>query len=278
MPDEELLVESVNSTELSETADAGQETGSTDTPEPAVETDEQKAERERVDSERAAARADRKQKALDNRFAELTAEKHALKAQADQLARQLEEARQPKLTPVSGEPTRDQFDDYEAYIVARAEYRAEQRALAIAERSAKSFQEVQAQQAREQSAKAETTAYLERQKEAAKTIPDFNDVMEDADVEVPTTVFNMIKRMADGPTIAYHMAKNPALAKQFYDNPPDLHGVLLGQLSASLKVPAKTVSSAPPPGKTVSSTRGSSMEPPSDPNLYRTWADKHLRK
>jgi hypothetical protein len=102
------------------------------------------------------------------------------------------------------------------------------------------------------------------------------ETMADADIAVPTAVYDMIRRLPEGPTIAYHMAKNPELAQQFFEQPPYMHGVLLGQLAATLKAPQKTTT-APAPGKPAASKAGSDNEPPSDPNLYRAWADKHLK-
>lgn len=243
------------------------------------ETDEQK--NERVQAE-AAEKAERKRSGVEKRMAELTADKYAERKRADEMAEQnrrilalLEgKTEQPKVT---GEPQRGDFADYELYLEARTEYRAEQKVKTILAEHSKQQAEAQTKVTAEQSEQAVQRDYLKRQNEAAKTIPDFREVMEEADVSVPADVLKLIMRMPDGPTIAYHMAKQPELAQQFWDSDPSMHGIILGQLSTTLKAPTK-ISTAPGPGKTVSSKPGSSNEPPSDPALYFAWAEKHMPK
>lgn len=266
------LSETVTETELPAGTDTAEKTAET------VESDEQKAERERTESERAAERADRRQKALDRRFAELTAEKYAEKARADALAQQIQQLGQTRTTPaVDGEPKREQFEDYEAFLEARATFRAEAKAREVLEKFTQQQKTEQERNASSEKERAELNAYLSRQREIAKSIPDYAQVMKDADVELPNSAFSLIKRMADGPLIAYHLAKKPELADQFFENPPELHGVLLGQLSSTLKATAKPVSNAPTPGKTVAAKPGSSSDPPQTTEEYFKWAQKNMR-
>lgn len=244
------------------------------------ETDEQK--NERIQRE-AAERAEKRKNAIQRRMDELTAEKKAAERRADEAlahnARMLALLEQGKAAPKDPgqEPKREQFESYEDYLTARAEFRAEQKAKALIEQSSKSSEDQRRKEASEEAQRNLERSYAERQRQAAKDITDFNDVMEDADIAVPTQVFNMIMRMPDGPTVAYNMAKNPDLAQQFWTSPAEMHGILLGQLSATLKAQAKTATKAPDPGKPVGSKAGTATEPPSDPNLYRAWADKHLK-
>jgi hypothetical protein len=264
----------------SETVPEGTEKpGAPDAQEKVAETDEQK--NERIQKE-AAEKAEKRAKGVQKRIDELTADKHAERKRADELAAQnarilaLLEGKQAA-PAVQGEPKREQFESYEDYVAARAEFRAEQKAKALIEQSTKTSDEQRRKEASEQAQRSLEQGYADRQRQAAKDISDFNDVMEDADIAVPTQVYNMIMRMPDGPVIAYNMAKNPDLVQQFWSNPAEMHGILLGQLSATLKSQQKAQTKAPDPGKPVGSKAGSATEPPSDPNLYRAWADKHLR-
>ncbi len=87
----------------------------------------------------------------------------------------------------------------------------------------------------------------------------------------------LIRKMPDGPVIAYHMVKNPQLAEQFFNtDDPEMHGILLGQISATIKGPAK-VSNAPPPGKGIRATPSAGSAAPEDPDAYMAWRAKNLR-
>lgn len=164
------------------------------------------------------------------------------------------------------------------YIRDDAVWLAEQRARSIIEENSKRQAEERQRQTVEQSERAIVNAYAQRTREIAKTIPDYAETMAEgaADISVPNQVFDMIRRMPDGPLVAYHMVKNPTLTEQFFNNPPELHGILLGQLSATLKGAAK-ISNAPAPGKPTQARAASSSTPPEDTAAYFAWADKHMR-
>ena len=253
-----------------------EKTGVTDTQEKVAETDEQK--NDRVQRE-AAEKAEKRARGVQKRIDELTAEKHAERKRADELQAQLfrfMEQKNPVAQAVEGEPKQKDGEPWEEYVLRLAEHRAEKRVDAmLAEFQSKRQEETRTLTAQQEQAEAERQ-YLARQRETAKTIPDFMEVMEDADIEIPGHVYGLIQRMPDGPVIAYHMAKNPDLARQFFDSPTHMHGILLGQLSATLKA-SQTSSNAPAPGKPVQSKPGNSSEMPSDPDKYRAWAEKNLR-
>lgn len=257
--------------------------GEADAPE-VVETDEQKNERvQREATERARLKEEKRQASVQRRMDELTADKYAERKRADQLAEQnakilaLLESRsgQAQANP-SGEPTREQFTDYEDFVTARAEWRAEQKAQAIIEQFSKTQTETQAKAQAEQSEQAIAKQFLERRAAAEKEIPDFRETVQDWEPQLPNSVVDMILKVPEGALISYHLAKNPGLEAQFRDSPAYMHGVILGQLIATLKSPPK-VSSAPAPGKPVAAKPGTSSEPPSNPDAYYAWAKKHLR-
>lgn len=257
---------------------AAQSPGATDTPETVAETDEQKNERV---AREAAEKAEKRSRGVQKRIDELTAEKHAAARRADEaleLVKQLVSSQGQKQAQqaTTGEPSREQYESYEDFVIARAEYRAEQRAKVAIEESTRTTQEKQQRETAEQSQRTAAAAYQGRQQEFAKSTPDYFSVMEDADIAVPTPVYQAILRIPDGPMLAYHMAKNPELARQFTPENAEMHSFILGQMVATLKAPQKS-SNAPPPGKPAASKVGSDNEPPSDPEKYRAWADKHLK-
>lgn len=240
-------------------------------------TDEQKNEQAIAEAaERARVREEKKRDGVQKRIDELTREKYEYKAKAETLEQLLNKQSQPA-KPQDDEPKRENFESYEEFLEARTEYRAEK----IVQDKLSKFEQTQTQkltQAQQDQARQESIrSFQERAKALEKDYPDFKEVMEDAEVVLPNPVIDMIRELPEGPLLAYHMANNPTLAEQFWNKSESIQGVLLGQMIATLKSTQK-VSNAPSPGKSVSTAKhGSSDEPPSDPNLYRAWADKHLR-
>ena len=295
MPDENLEVTlepgavPENTAALPETdADkAAENAGATGAPENVEETDEQKNERvQREAAEATAKRAEKQSRGVQKRIDELTADKHAERKRADEnaelnkrLLAMLEgnKGGAPSGSADSGEPVRDAFDSYDAYLRAVVKYDATQEAKRLFEESTKAQREAQAKFTQEQSAQATQRSYAQREAAIAKTIPDYHEVIDDSDVKIPQGVLNTIMLMDDGPLIAYHLAKQPELAQQFWDKPQTMHGIILGQLSATLKVTSK-VSNAPAPGKPAKTTPAASNSPPSDPKQYFAWAEKHMPK
>ncbi len=241
------------------------------------ETDEEK--NERVQRE-AAEKAERRTRGIQKRIDELTADKHAERKRADELAQQnarilalLEEKRQPVKTELS----RDQFEHEGDYVLALARQEAER----IAEQKIQSIiaeqQQLTQKQMREQQEQQVYKQFIEREEQVKKEIPDFAETVEDWTPSLPQGVTDIILRHSDGPLIAYHLAKNPDLEKQFHTQPDYMHGVILGQLIATIKGNKQTTK-APPVGKPVASTSsGNANEPPSDPEKYMEWARKHMR-
>lgn len=279
---EEVQTPAAESAETQPETSEKPENGETGAPE--VETDEEKNARVAAeDAERTKKREEKRQQSVQRRINELTAEKHAANEMAKQALEQnakilamLEGKQTPTQAP-QGEPTRDQFTDYEEFVTARAEWRAEQKTQAILEKYAKEQQEHSTKRERETAERTAEREFLERRNAIEKTIPDYRETVSDWEPKLPNEVVEMIVRLPDGPLISYHLAKNPELEAQFREQPAYMHGVLLGQLSATLKTSTKTVSAAPAPGKPVASRPSSSNEPPSDPSLYLAWAKKHLK-
>ena len=277
-----------NAPALPETGTTPENAGEPGAPETVEETDEQKNERvQREAAEASAKRAEKQSRGVQKRIDELTADKHAERKRADELADQnrrilalLEGKNGTPAAKTSGAPEREQFNSYEEFLRADARYVAQQEAKALFEESTKAQREAQAKFEQERAVRTAQQTYASRESEIAKTIPDYRETIDESDVNVPQGVFNLIQKMADGPLIAYHIAKQPELAKQFWENAndPAMHGIILGQLSATLKAPSSKISNAPAPGKGVKTTTQTSNSPPSDPNLYFAWAEKHMPK
>lgn len=253
------------------------------TPETVTETDEQINERVQKEAQE---RAERKARGVQKRIDELTADKHAERKRAEELAAQnarllamLEGRKDAPQPQEAGEPQLEDYQDIASYIKARDAYVLKQ-ASESAKRAAAELAEQERytayQRMQEQARMEAERAHMERVRKFAEKTPDYFDVIEDADVVLPISVGVYLKTLNEGPMLAYHFAKNPQLAQQFNSTPPEMHGVLIGQMLSTLKS-SPSISQAPAPGKPVQSKPGSSSEPPSDPDKYWEWAQKHMR-
>lgn len=245
------------------------------------ETDEEKNARAIEDeATKRAAKEEKRQASVQKRMDELTAQRYKAEARAEALQAELERARQPAQSQqqASGEPQRDQFESYEDYLEAKVTFKAQQIVDRQLEQSSAKQKETMASAELHKTQQAEQRQFLENRGKLEKEIPDYKDTIEDWEPNLPDTVAAMLIKLPEGPLITYHMAKNPSLEAQFRDQPEYLHGVLLGQLIASLKSPPK-VTTAPAPGKTVSTTKTTSTgdEPPSDPEQYFAWATRQQK-
>lgn len=249
------------------------------TSEQEVKTDEQINADVQKDAQ---ARAEKRQRSIQRRMDELTRDKYAERQAREALEKQNAELMamlKPKAeAPRTGAPRQEDFTDYAEYVKADAVWHAKQEAQAILQATLQEQSKNQQTAAQSAVERELASTFAKRAAETAKTLPDYQEVMEDADqIQVPNHVLSMIRRLDNGPLIAYHMVKNPALAERFMSEPPEMHGVILGQLSASLKSPPK-VSNAPTPGKPAASKSAvSPSDPPEDADAYMAWAAKHMR-
>lgn len=179
----------------------------------------------------------------------------------------------------SGEPQRDRFESYEAYLEARAEWRADQKveqrfkareAEATNQRAAQSQQEA-AQRFREHAAK------------VASEIEDFEDVLAASSAPLSQAMANAITRSGElGPRIAYHLAKNPDEARRIAALDPAEQAMEIGFLKASVsKEPVKKPSKAPAPIEPVKAGKSGGdddMPDPSDTKKWLAWRNRDILK
>lgn len=215
-------------------------------PEAAAETPEQ-AEAKK-ESRRARSNA-RKAAAL----AEARTEARLLRERLDKLEAQ------PKANQETGEPKRDDFPDYEAYLRAVTKYDAAQvadgRLKADREAQAGKEKQQQAQQGSEKIAK----AWTERETAFQVATKDYETVVQPfADDELQTLAPQARMAIVEsemGPALLYHLAKNPEEAERIAELPPLRQVAELGKLEAKVSMPAKKTTSAPAPASTTSGGR-----------------------
>lgn len=249
-----------------ETVDSG-------TPETVAETDEDKQKREIAENQKKVAEGRR---GLQRRFGELTS---TIKQQQEiiknlSLQRQPEQPQAQQDTP----PAREQFQTYEDYVEARSAYKAEKAAEAKLLGMLQEAQRVQ-QQTTQQTAERDIDAqYAKNVSEFAAKTPDFQEVVDRDDVQIPDEAIRVIKRLPDAGPVLYAIGKNPELVNSLWQHrgDPVMQTYLLTQIAASSKS-SPQISKAPAAGKPVGAKSSAGSEPPENPDAYMAWRKKNLR-
>ena len=228
--------------------------------EPQVEADEQSEH----DAEKEAEATDKpKNPKLEKRFSELTKQREAARQEAakEREAREALESRlkaletqnSPKQADVNQEPQPSQFTDAFEYAKALAEFSAEK---ALADRDRQDA-ERKANEARDQVIQ----TWAKRLDAAKAELPDFEEMVQSADVRVSDQVRDAILESDVGPRILYHLAENPEFANELTAMPIQKALRELGKLEAKFEktepeVKSKSVaarSKAPEPIKPLKS-------------------------
>jgi len=159
---------------------------------------------------------------LEKRFSELTkarklAEETAAKEreQRESLEAKLKEY-EAKSNPKSQveedvEPQPSQFTDAFEYAKALAEYSAEQ--------ALKNRDKQEAEKKAKEEYDNKVSAWQKRLLEVKSELPDFDDMVQSATVQVPDYVTDAILESEQGPKILYHLAENDELAQEIAGMP-----------------------------------------------------------
>lgn len=243
-----------------------------------TETDEQKNERilrERQErSRRAASR-------VQQRFDELTRDKYAERAARERVERELDElrraSRQQQPQDGDGAPKRDQFDDYESYIEARASYRATKEMVGRLEAMQRQVAEQQRAEHELRERNSVLQAIADSTAKFRSQAKDFDDAME-AIADIPSSpILERAIATADNPAaILYALGKDPERARNIAMMDPLQQAKMIGKIEHELRSTSVRVSNAPAPGKPAGAKGGAASEPPEDPEAYFRWAEKNL--
>lgn len=218
---------------------------------------------------------------FQRRINRLTREKHEALGRLDALQREVEELRTSRAaTPTNNasdqEPRQDQFQRWEDYVAARAEWRAEQRVRAAVEQFSKQAQNLTAEQSYAQ----RLQAFEAKMASQGKGIEDFDEVMEGIKSDDLSISKDMAEYLMDD-------SDNTALlAKWLTDNPDEAARISRLRPTAQVKElrdidvkltsrPARTTR-APAPVSTVggSSSPSGGMPKPTDINAWMEWRKK----
>lgn len=167
-----------------------------------------------------------------------------------------------------GKPSVENFDTYDAYVEALADWKFEQRAAADRQREEEA--KTQAQQ------KDKLTAWGEKVKAAAGKYDDFEEVAYNPAVSITPAMQEAILDSPVGPDLAYWLGSHPQEAARISDLSPVSQARELGKIEASLATPEtkKTKpSAAPAPIKPVSAAAAPSTKKPEAMSYeeYRQW-------
>lgn len=147
----------------------------------------------------------------------------------------------------SDEPKRDQFESYEAFIEARATWKAEkaaeERAKKVLDDARKKDEQERSQGETEKVARA-WNAKVEKARDA---LEDFDEVCAESEAIVTKPMSDAILESDHGALIAYHLAKNPAEAERISKLSPSKQAAAVVALEEKVKAPAKQPSKAPEP-------------------------------
>jgi hypothetical protein len=214
------------------------------------------------------------------RIGELTREKYEMKARIAELEAERNGRGAPSPEPVKPKeataPKVGDFETYEAWVEAAADYRAEKRFNEL-----KQQDEQRTAQERERTA-AETrrAAYEKQVANIEERYPDYHDVT--AEMPVTRSMAEFLLEHEKGTDIAYYLGKNPDEAMRIINLPPVRQGFELAKLEAKIVTPSsqvRTTTTAPEPINPVRPRERAPTTSPSKMSMeeYATWRNKQLR-
>jgi len=237
--------------------------GQVETP-PAADEAEKSASKERRE----------RRKAHDARLRE---EADAARREADDLRRRNERI----VAAAAGEaPMEAEFTDPLEYAAAKGAFLARQMAARTDAEMLSQDATAAEQRARQLDGERiaeKARAFAEQREEARSRYADLDAAMsvaQRADVVSPQLA-EMVLESESPVDLAYHLGKNPALARQISQMPPVMAARELGRLEARLTLPQpKTQSTAPAPISPVKATGTATRDPARmSANEYRAWRE-----
>lgn len=217
--------------------------------EPVNESAEAIAETQEPEAEQSEQPRDEKGrfKPVQERINELTKQRHNAEREAAYWKAQASNS-----TQAAREPVAEEFADYSEYVKALTDYKADQKVNEVLSRRDLD----QVSQAEQRVNEFRDQAWAERAAAARTELKDFDAVVGATDVFLPKYVIEGLLESEKGPQLAYHLAKNPEIAKNLANMSQREADREMGRLEARLEKPklvTKPVSNAPEP---ISSVRG----------------------
>lgn len=181
---------------------------------------------------------------------EAQAEAKLLKERLDRIEQNLQQNHQPARGIDNSEPKIENFDDFDKYVAAKAEWIASKKINeTLQERERRIAEE------RVSTAHAKTVdSWNQRLAEATAELPDFEEVLSSSDVPMSDFMRDAIIDSDLGPKVAYWLANNPDEAKKIASMSPLATIKAIGRIEERLESQAKAPkkpTGAPAPLKPV---------------------------
>lgn len=194
---------------------------------------------------------------VQRRIDRLTREKYQLKARLEELERRVSEPA-PKAAEPQGAPKIEQFESFADYVRAEAVWSAKQEMRAQREEQQRETQEQQAKRQQEEVLQ----AWQQRVDSARSAVPDYDEIIESADVVLSPAMVQAVVESEHGPMIGLYFARHPEEAEKLASLSPTAVARAIGRIEAKLESEqiTKTQSTAPKPPSPV---RGSTVKPTS---------------
>lgn len=174
-----------------------------------------------------------------------------------------------------GKPNKDDFDTYEEYYEALADWRADQKIAEFKKQNEESKQKAFITQ--------KEAEFRSKMAKGNETYSDFKDVVFDNTVPITETVVSILRESEIPADIAYFLGKNRKEASEIARMTPIQAAKAIGKIEAEILAdrkenptpaaqPTKTISSAPPPIKPVKASAVVDKDPEKmDHEEYRKW-------
>lgn len=227
-------------------------------PAPAAESEPNKPDgQEQPEQPKAEASEDKPAKGVQKRLDELRRQAGDAQRMNERLLALMEKTlvkgEAPRVQAPEGPPRREDFQDYEGYLEAKADWQVAEK-LKVLETKAETYRQQQAVVQRE-------ATWEQRQQAASKKYEDFAEVALADDLTITPIMAEAMKDSDMGPDVAYYLGKNPDQAERIAKLNPAAQVREIGKIEARLEVkaePVKRPSKAPPPIDPISSGSGSS--------------------
>lgn len=125
-------------------------------------------------------------------------------------------------------------------------------------------------------------SFRSRESEFADSVEDYYDVVYSPTTPISQTMAEVIAESEHGAALAYHLGKNPQIARALYSLPPIQAARELGRLEAKLAEPKPkpVVTKAPPPPPKIEASEPEAERDPDKMSVdeWLKWRNKQLRR
>lgn len=180
-----------------------------------------------------------------------------LLALLEQQTQARQQPEQPQIQPPPGKPQLEQFQTYEDYTEALAEWKVGH-LLQQREQQQREMQAAQQQAQRE-------AEFSKRLQEAAAKTPEVMDAINDPTLPISTAMAGVIRAVPNGPDVVLHLSRNRDEAARLANLPPEIAAFELGRLAAGIS-PAQPRRTTPPPPAPINTLGGGTVATDGDPS------------